>query len=249
MGGSSAVKVGCCDFQTSRKRYYEMLKLVEVQKTFYEPPKVETARKWREEAPKDFEFTVKAWMAFTHDPRSSIWSKTGLPREESFGLLRPTQDNFALWDEFKVLVKELRANVVVFQSPPSFKFSEENLSNAGEFFSSISDSGFTFVWEVREEGWLKRSAFKELLEDLGISQAVDPLFEIPVYGKIRYYRLHGTRRGRRIVYSYKYSLEELKKIKEIVNRFILNENYILFNNSYFSFGNAIQFKEMIGHPM
>lgn len=248
MGVSAVVKIGCCGFQRSREKYYERFKLVEIQKTFYKPPRAETLRKWRNEAPKDFEFTVKAWMAFTHDPRSRIWAKSGLPREESLGLLRPTSVNLRLWDDFKALIRELEASVVVFQSPPSFKFSEGNLSNAREFFSSISDPDINLVWEVRNTDWPKSQAFKELLEDLGISHAVDPLFETPVYGRMRYYRLHGTRRGGRIVYSYKYSLEELRNIREVVYKWALSENYVLFNNSYFSFEDAAKLQEIMGHP-
>ena len=247
MGIPATVKVGCCGFQVSRKRYYEKLKLVEVQKTFYKPPKIETVRKWRKEAPGDFEFTVKAWMAFTHDPRSGIWAKTGLPKDDSYGLLRPSRENFSLWDEFRVLLRELGTNVVVFQSPPSFRFDEVNLANAREFFSTISGE-FTFAWEVREAGWFKSPQFRDLLEDLGISHVVDPMYEEPVYGKIRYYRLHGRREGKRIIYSHNYERTELERLKELVERWSLRENYVLFNNSYFSFENAVQFQELL-HSM
>ncbi len=244
MGISVTVKVGCCGFQVSRKRYYEKLKLVEIQKTFYKPPKVETLRKWREEAPRDFEFTAKAWMAFTHDPKSRIWSKTGLPKDDSYGSLKPTKENFELWEEFKALLRELGANIVVFQSPPSFEFNEVNLSNAREFFSTVSGD-FLLAWEVREAGWFKSPKFKDLLEDLGISHVVDPMYEAPVYGEFRYYRLHGRREGKRIIYSHKYEREELEKLIEIVEGWSLKENYVLFNNSYFSFENAIQFQDMV----
>lgn len=35
---------------------------VELQTTFYQPPSPELARKWREEAPPDFIFALKAWQ-------------------------------------------------------------------------------------------------------------------------------------------------------------------------------------------
>ncbi|MET1127893.1 MAG: DUF72 domain-containing protein, partial [Thermoproteota archaeon] len=61
---------GCCGFPLSRKRYFERFNVVEVQQTFYDPPSADTLRRWREEAPKGFVFTVKAWQAVTH-PSSS----------------------------------------------------------------------------------------------------------------------------------------------------------------------------------
>ena len=32
------VKVGCCGFPVSMKRYFQEFRVVEVQKTFYKPP-------------------------------------------------------------------------------------------------------------------------------------------------------------------------------------------------------------------
>ncbi len=244
MGLSATVKVGCCGFQTSRKRYYESLGLVEIQRTFYKLPKIETARKWREEAPDTFEFTVKAWMALTHDPKSRIWGKTGLPCDESYGLLKPTERNFEVWERFREVVKELGAEVVIFQSPPSFRATEENLNNADAFFSAISGE-FRLGWEIRDESWLKDEHFQRILENHGITHVVDVMYERPTYGEFRYYRLHGAREGRRIKYSYRYTDEDLSKLLGIVREFLLEDNYVLFNNSYYSFENAVQFKRMI----
>jgi uncharacterized protein YecE (DUF72 family) len=55
------VKIGCCGFAVGMKDYFRQFKLVEVQQTFYKIPRLETALRWREAAPTDFEFTLKAW--------------------------------------------------------------------------------------------------------------------------------------------------------------------------------------------
>jgi len=55
------IKIGCCGFPVARKKYYEVFSVVEIQQTFYQLPKPETARKWREEALFDFEFAMKTW--------------------------------------------------------------------------------------------------------------------------------------------------------------------------------------------
>ncbi len=238
------MKIGCCGFQISRNKYFENLRLVEIQKTFYKPPRLSTLERWRREAPGDFEFTVKAWMAFTHDPRSRIWSKTGLPREEDYGLLKPTKRNFGIWEEFKEVIKKLNVRVVVFQSPPSFKATKENVNNANRFFSSIKGD-FRLAWEVRDESWVLSKDFYLILKSHDITHVVDLLRKTPLYGKFRYYRLHGARKDKKIVYSYKYSKENLSNIVSLIKKFQLGENYVLFNNSYYSFENAIQLKEML----
>jgi uncharacterized protein YecE (DUF72 family) len=38
------------------------LQVVEVQQTFYQPPRVATLEKWRLDAPANFEFTLEAWQ-------------------------------------------------------------------------------------------------------------------------------------------------------------------------------------------
>jgi uncharacterized protein YecE (DUF72 family) len=56
------LKIGCCGFPIAKGKYFQELLLVEIQKTFYQLPLVETAQRWREQAPDCFEFTLKAWQ-------------------------------------------------------------------------------------------------------------------------------------------------------------------------------------------
>ncbi|MEM1989594.1 MAG: DUF72 domain-containing protein, partial [Candidatus Bathyarchaeia archaeon] len=60
------IKVGCCGYPVSQKRYYEEFSLVELNTTFYKYPSQTTVSKWRRSAPKDFEFTVKAHQDISH---------------------------------------------------------------------------------------------------------------------------------------------------------------------------------------
>ena len=60
------------------KKYFEDFSLVEIQKTFYTFPKISTVKKWREKAPKDCEFTIKASQLITHDPSSPTYRTAGL---------------------------------------------------------------------------------------------------------------------------------------------------------------------------
>ena len=53
-------KVGTCGFRMNKYEYSDVLKTVEIQHTFYQPPQVKTLEKWRSEMAEDFEFTLKA---------------------------------------------------------------------------------------------------------------------------------------------------------------------------------------------
>ncbi|MEM3371855.1 MAG: DUF72 domain-containing protein [Candidatus Korarchaeum sp.] len=242
------IRVGCCGFQVSKRSYAEIFDLVEVQETFYKLPNLETVRRWRRDVGRDsFEFSVKAWMVFTHKPSSAIWRKTGLPTDADYGSLRPTKKNLESWEKFRDVMRELNSNIVVFQSPPSFKATDENLRNSKEFFRSIGGEDIMIGWEVRDESWFKSEGFRRILEDLRITHVVDPMYESPVLGEFRYYRLHGSRKGNRIIYSYKYSEEELLRLAELVRRNAMERNYVLFNNARFSLESAKSFKEILAH--
>jgi uncharacterized protein YecE (DUF72 family) len=69
------LKVGCCGFRSARADYVQLFPVVEVQQTFYQPPQISTLKRWREDAPTDFEFTIKAWQLITHEARSPTYKR------------------------------------------------------------------------------------------------------------------------------------------------------------------------------
>lgn len=64
-------KVGCRGFP--RGFFKDYFRLVEVYQTLYKMPKLETALMWRQQAPSDFEFTLKAWHLITHPATSPTY--------------------------------------------------------------------------------------------------------------------------------------------------------------------------------
>lgn len=222
--GLHRVKVGCCGFSRGRKSYFSQFKLVEVQQTFYKMPKLETALRWRQEAPADFEFTLKAWQLITHPPTSPTYRKAGvkiLPgSEEHYGFFRPSDKVYKAWEETMRFAHALEARVIVFQCPASFRETPENINNMRRFFRSLEDSGFFFAWEPRG-GWSELT-IKALCSELGLIHCVDPMERKSVYGEPQYFRLHGGPR-----YQHRYSEEELKRLKDKVRD---KETYVLFNN-------------------
>jgi uncharacterized protein YecE (DUF72 family) len=240
------MKVGCCGFAVSFEKYVKDLEVVEVQKTFYKPPKPETAEKWRKKVDQineRFEFTVKAFQVITHPPTSPTYRKVGLKVGKDAGFFNPVKEVFEAWEKTKEIAEILRADKIVFQTPSTFKMTEENLERVDNFFSSI-DGNFTFVWEPRDHSEALMDLFTDILERHGIVHCVDPfLFEPALKQKISYFRLHGAYRGKRIVYSHTYSDEELNLLKERVGNF--SSPYVMFNNKTM-FSDALRFKTLLG---
>jgi uncharacterized protein YecE (DUF72 family) len=67
------IRVGCCGFPTSTKKYFESFDLVELNRTFYHYPQEKTVEGWRKTAPENFEFTVKAHQDISHKARMNFW--------------------------------------------------------------------------------------------------------------------------------------------------------------------------------
>jgi uncharacterized protein YecE (DUF72 family) len=219
------VKVGCCGFPINKKEYFKKFSLVELQSTFYEiPAKIETVKKWREEAPKDFEFTLKAFQVITHDFKSPTYKrlkrKFGNPK--NYGFFKNTREVFEAWEMTKEVAKALDSKIVVFQCPASFKPEKENIENFRKFFKKIKEKNFILVWEPR--GNWPENLIKGLCKELNVVHCVDPFKQKPLFGKINYFRLHGKPNYN---LRYKYTNEDLKELLKFYDK---KENYVLFNN-------------------
>jgi len=235
------VKVGCCGFAVrgGLKAYFGRFKLVEVQRTFYKLPRLQTAHKWRSQAPSDFEFSVKAWQAITHPPTSPTWRKAGLSvpeeKKDRYGLLRPTEENFEAWEQTARICETLGARVCVIQCPPSFRFTPENVENARAFFSSVDRHGLLLAWEPRADWREHLDVVGELCEELDLIYTTDVLRHgALITGPVFYTRLHGLAR-REFDYRYRYTDGDLARLADIVMGLEergVGEAYVLFNNIY-----------------
>ncbi len=214
--------MGCCGFPVSRKKYYDEFKTVEVQQTFYDPPSVETLKRWRQEAPPDFEFTVKAWQVITHPPGSPTYRRLKRPfgNPENYGSFRNTEEVLTAWEVTLQAVRQLRAKVVLFQTPRSFRDTEENIRNVMEFFKEVSSHGVLVAFEPR--GWQRDSVLK-VSKGLPVIHVVDPFQDSPVTEGTFYFRLHGIGG-----YRYRYTGDDLLRLAEIVAGY--EGGYVFFNN-------------------
>jgi uncharacterized protein YecE (DUF72 family) len=239
------IKVGCCGWPLSLKKYTKIFSLVEIQKTFYKLPKEETVERWRREVMEEFEFVVKAPQLITHPPTSPTYRKAGITVDESkkdrYGLMSPTEEVFKVWNDTFKLCRILKAKLVLFQTPASFSEKEEHVENLRGFFNMVERKDLTFMWEPR--GKWSADTLKSIFEELDLIHVVDPFKDAPLYGEILYFRLHGRGKG----YRYKYSDEELRELLDLIKRYGegKKEVYILFNNTEM-LDDAKRFSELIG---
>ncbi len=239
--------MGTCGFsgRGGRKNYYSNFSAVEVQETFYRPVPTDTLRRWRSEAPNHFEFTVKAFQGITHPASSPTWKRAGrFKPTPGHGFFKPTKEVFEGWELTRSEAQALGASVVVFQTPPSFGPSEENLLNIDAFFTKIDRGSFVLGWEPRGEWYNHTDLLEQVLRRHNLVHVVDPFRHMPlVDSKVQYFRLHGIGRGE-VNYSYKYTDEDLARLLSIVDSLSASKVYVFFNNIYM-FDDALRFKEMV----
>ena len=222
--GAAGVRIGCCGFRMARAEYFRRFPVVEVQQTFYQPPRVETLEGWRAEAPDEFEFTVKAWMLVTHEAKSPTYRrlKRSLTDEEraGCGAFQPTEIVAEAWATTLGAVRALGARSVLFQCPASFKPTGANLDNMRDFFARVAaGTGLEYLWEPRG-GW-PDPLVRSLCDDLGLVHVVDPFAARTVTPERVYFRIHGRR-------GLPYEDDELEDLAALVPAEAAS--HVMFNN-------------------
>lgn len=219
------IKVGCCGFPVKREIYYRNFSVVEIQQTFYHPPQIHTGRRWREEAPADFEFSMKAWQLITHEPSSPTYRRLRIPIPEAkkkyYGFFKNTEEVDLAWAKTAEFAHTLGVKKILFQTPKSFGPEEDHIRNLRNFFNRIERHSFTFIWEPRGQ-WQEKEVLG-LCKELSIIPCLDPFKGSPFKGDLLYLRLHG-----RAGYHYHYSDEELLTLLKMVKS--SSEAYLMFNN-------------------
>ncbi len=110
------------------------------------------------------------------------------------------------------------------------------------FMKSIKYKDFRIAWEPRGE-WLKNpEIIRELCNEFNLIHCVDPLRERPVTRGIYYLRLHGF--GKAMMYNYRFSKEELRKLKSTVESLKPKRAYVLFNN-FSMYDNCLELRGLL----
>ena len=238
------IVAGVCGFPKSHARLFRDLALVEVQETFYRPVAVERAMRWRERAPPDFMFAVKASQFITHDATSATYRRSGLDLEKMqkghYGLFMDTSEVWAGWTQTADVSKAVRARAIVFQTPETFGPTPENLRNLYAFFEKTTGGPWSLVWEPRAP-W-PSYVVEKVCTDLGLVHCVDPFAGESVTIGGAYFRLHGSPPGERM-YSYTYTDGDLTRLRDTAIEY--DDAFVVFNNVTM-YEDALRFRGIAG---
>ena len=236
---SKTVQVGTCGFRMNKHEYSDLLKCVEVQHTFYQPPQVKTLEKWRSEMPEDFEFTLKAWQLITHESTSPTYKrlKKKLTEKEAAdaGFFKPTDIVAEGLETTLACAHALKARTILFQCPAKFQQTPENIKNMRRFFKKVKRGSLNFAWEPR--GPWDDKVVKKICDDLDLWHVVDPFVRRTTTPDRCYFRLHGIGGWR-----YRYEDGELEELASLLPDEGLS--YVFFNNNVMT-EDALRFKRMV----
>jgi uncharacterized protein YecE (DUF72 family) len=122
--------------------YCSRFETVEINNSFYHLPSEKTLTAWRDDAPADFLFTIKASRYLTHMKK----------------LKDPEQSLFAFLERADVLGGKL--GPILLQLPPHWHCNPERLRS----FLAILPAHYRFVFEFRDPSWFNDSVYQALTE-------------------------------------------------------------------------------------
>lgn len=218
-------RVGLCGFTMAMRDYGRHFPLVEVQSTFYEPPRDEVIKKW----PASLEYTMKVWQLVTHSGNSPTYRrmKRQLRSRDAPGFFRKSRIVEEGWQRSVECARLVSATAMLFQCPPSFTPEPENVRRMRRFFERIDRPSARLLWEPRGAKWVaQRDLALSLCRDLNLVHVVDPFVTPPDPNHPVYWRLHGISGPR-----HTYSDAELQRLHRMLLDVESHETaYVLFNN-------------------
>lgn len=206
--------------------YASHLNGVEINSTFYRRPRPSTLQKWYDQSGADFKFFIKVHKYFTHNKR----------------LLNVAEELETFCADIAGVLGDKLAGFL-FQMPPTYRFTEENLQRV---LTMLPDQ-YLKVIEFRHQSWwdqrvLQALQAKEILF-CGVSFPKDIPDDVMINSdKAVYYRLHGVPQ----LFKSEYTAEELDALAEKVRNF-KGDVYIFFNNTFGTAGikNALYLQNIL----
>ena len=223
------VRAGLCGFTMAMEDYALHFPVVEVQHTFYDPPREEVMQRWLRATPPSLEYTMKVWQLVTHAANSPTYRRLRrpLPPGAEPGWFRDSDAVAEGWRGSLRCARVLGATAMLFQCPASFVPSEENVARMKRFFTSIDRPPMRLLWEPRGARWVaERGLALALCRELGLVHVIDPFVTSPEPGHPIYWRLHGISGARS-----SYTDDQLQRLRNLVLAAGGDGSaYVLFNN-------------------
>ena len=200
------------------KYFSKHFKTTEVNYSFYHLPRPEIYQKWYQETPADFIFSVKTSRFITHIKR-----------------LKDVEKPWKIFLKNTLNLKE-KLGPILFQFPPNFKVTEENIKRLNDFLRLIDRSKLKYAFEFRDQSWCHREIYN-LLKKYNI---VWVIANSPSYPKAEvitadfvYIRMHGSK----ILFSSKYTKKELRDLGQKIRKWQGQglDIYCYFNNDAYGF--------------
>lgn len=238
------VRVGCSGLPSgiSRATYFERLDLLETDVTFFEPPREVALRRWHTEAPAGSAFSVLAWQLITHEAGGHTRLTTPLAPElaAQAGGFRDTPVVRDAWQRTLASARALGAEVILFQTPPSFTPTDTNRDALRRFIGEVAadHDDMTLAWEPH--GLWEPHQASALANEIGLVYALDPLqLETPPPDEPRaYFRIHGLG-----IYRGKLGDDLLELLADMVDSY--ERAWVVFANVE-KLGDAQRFHRLLG---
>ncbi len=211
------------------KYFSQHFKTTEINYSFYHLPRPSTYQNWYLQTPEDFLFAVKASRFITHIKR-----------------LKGVKEAWGTFIESALNLKE-KLGPILFQFPPSFKVTDENINRLESFLKLISVSQrlgqrksarIKYAFEFRHQSWCDKKIYN-LLQKYKVAWVIA---DSPIYPKAEevtanfvYIRMHGSK----VLFSSNYTKKELEDLAQKIKKWLKTADvYIYFNND--AYGYAIE---------
>jgi uncharacterized protein YecE (DUF72 family) len=206
---------------------------VEVNSSFYRPPKPEYVARWCKMTPRQFRFAIKLWRRITHEKKLANCDSQ-------------LSDFLAVANEFGT-----KRGPLLVQLPPSLR---RDTGRLDEFLTLLKKTAGRTRWKVtvefRNKDWLCDEVY-ELLDRHKAALCLADLPRCPITepndAPFVYMRRHGPGGGYRACYTAKHIAADAKQIRHWLADG--KDVFVYYNNDIdgHAVGNARQLMEAVGH--
>lgn len=165
--------------------YSRAFNFVEVNSTYYQVPSMERVQSWRRSVPENFEFSVRAHRSIAGTFK-----------------FRAVETALETFKRMREVCAILKADVLHFQVPSSFKLDSTSMSDIRDFFSTVNLGRLHIAMEIRRTDssnvpteMLRMMQDRNMIHSVDISKGENPAYD----SDILYTRLFG--KGKHNVYQ------------------------------------------------